>query len=60
MCAHYNTQTLELIRPATVLTSRDPPVRVPVFIPAWSGADFSCSLPELERPLRSLTAESNR
>jgi 4-phytase/acid phosphatase len=56
---YYTTQTLEQMRSAAVLTSQDPPVRVPVFIPACSRADFSCSLPEFERALRTLTAESN-
>jgi 4-phytase/acid phosphatase len=57
---YYTTQTLEQMRSATVLTSQNPPVRVPVFIPACSHADFSCALPDFERALRSLTAGSNR
>ncbi|MGA3129889.1 MAG: histidine-type phosphatase [Terracidiphilus sp.] len=56
---YYTTQTLEQMRSATVLTSQNPPVRVPVFMPACSRADFSCSLPDFERDLRTLTAESN-
>jgi 4-phytase/acid phosphatase len=57
---YYTTQTLEQMRTATVLTSQNPPVRVPVFIPACSRADSSCSLPDFERALQSLTAGSNR
>jgi 4-phytase/acid phosphatase len=57
---YYTTQTLEQMRSATVLTSQNPPVRVPVFIPACSRADFACSLQDFERALRSLTAGSNR
>jgi 4-phytase/acid phosphatase len=56
---YYTTQTLEQMRSASVLTSQNPPVRVPVFIPACSRADFSCSLPDFERALRTLTAEGN-
>ena len=56
---YYTTQTLEQMRTATVLTSQNPPVRVPVFVPACSRADFSCSLPDFERALRTSTPESN-
>ena len=56
---YYTTQTLEQMRSAAVLTRESPPLRVPVFIPACSRADFSCSLPDFERALRTLTAESN-
>jgi 4-phytase/acid phosphatase len=55
---YYTTQTLEQMRSATALTSQNPPVRVPVFIPACSRADFSCSLPGFERALKKLTAGS--
>lgn len=57
---YYTTQTLEQMRSSTVLTSQNPPARVPVFIPACSRADFSCSLPDFERALQTLTARSNR
>jgi 4-phytase/acid phosphatase len=56
---YYTTQTLEQMRFATVLTSQNPPVRVPVFIPACSRADFSCCVPDFARALRNLTAESD-
>jgi len=56
---YYTTQTLEQMRSSTVLTSQNPPARVPVFIPACSRADFSCSLPDFEWALRTSTAESN-
>jgi 4-phytase/acid phosphatase len=57
---YYTTQTLEQMRSSTVLTSQNPPVRVPVFIPACSRADFSCSVTDFERALQSLTAGRNR
>jgi 4-phytase/acid phosphatase len=57
---YYTTQTLEQMRSATVLSKENPPVRVPVFIPACSRADFSCSLTDFERALQALTAGSNR
>jgi 4-phytase/acid phosphatase len=56
---YYTTQTLEQMRSAAVLTRENPPLRVPVFIPACSRADSSCSLLDFERALRTLTAESN-
>jgi 4-phytase/acid phosphatase len=56
---YYTTQTLEQMRSATVLTSQNPPVRVPVFVPVCSRADFTCSLPDFEQALRRLTAEGN-
>jgi 4-phytase/acid phosphatase len=57
---YYTTQTLEQMRSSTVLTSQNPPARVPVFIPACSRTDFSCSVSDFERVLRSLTAGSSR
>ena len=54
----YTTQPLEQMRSSTVLTSQNPPVRVPVFIPACSRADFSCSLSDFEWALKKLTAGS--
>ena len=56
---YYTTQTLEQMRSATVLSKQNPPVRVPVFIPSCSRADFSCSLPDFEQALRAMTSESN-
>ena len=56
---YYTTQTLEQMRSSTVLTRQNPPVRVPVFVPACSRADFSCSLPDFERALRTSTVKNN-
>jgi 4-phytase/acid phosphatase len=56
---YYTTQTLEQMRSATVLSKENPPVRVPVFIPSCSRADFSCSLADFEQALRTLTSDSN-
>jgi 4-phytase / acid phosphatase len=52
---YYTTQTLEQMRAATVLSRENPPVRVPVFIPACSRADFSCSLKDFATALQSST-----
>ena len=41
---YYLSQTLEQMRFAIPLTVKDPPVRVPVFIPACSSGDSSCPL----------------
>jgi 4-phytase / acid phosphatase len=56
---YYTTQTLEQMRSAMVLSKENPPVRVPVFIPSCSRADFSCSLADFGQALRTLTSESN-
>jgi 4-phytase/acid phosphatase len=56
---YYTTQTLEQMRSATALTNQNPPIRVPVFVPACSRADLSCSFPDFDRALRTLTGESN-
>lgn len=57
---YYTTQTLEQMRSAAVLSSQTPPIRVPVFIPACSRTDFSCSITDFERALQALSAGSNR
>jgi len=53
---YYTAQTLEQMRAATVLTRENPPVRVPVFIPACGRADFSCSLADFALALQRSTA----
>lgn len=57
---YYTTQALEQMRSSTVLTSQNPPARVPVFIPACSRADFSCSVTDFERALQSSAVGSNQ
>ncbi|MGO9491215.1 MAG: histidine-type phosphatase [Terracidiphilus sp.] len=52
---YYTTQTLEQMRATAVLTRENPPVRVPIFIPACSRADFSCSLPDFALALQRST-----
>jgi 4-phytase / acid phosphatase len=39
----YTAQTLEQMRDASPLTDRNPPARVPIFVPDCSNEDFSCS-----------------
>ncbi len=51
----YTTQTLEQMRAATVLTSKNPPVRVPIFVPGCSRADLSCFFNDFERILQQST-----
>jgi len=41
--AYYTAQTLDQMRNASPLTDKQPPERVPVFIPGCSGADGSCT-----------------
>jgi 4-phytase / acid phosphatase len=53
---YYTTQTLEQMRASIVLTPENPPVRVPVFVPACSRADLSCSLKEFELALEEATS----
>jgi 4-phytase / acid phosphatase len=54
---YYMTQTLEQMRSAIVLTPEDPAVRVPVFVPACSRADYSCSLTDFALVLKRSTEE---
>jgi len=39
---YFTAQTLEQMRDSQVLTMKNPPVRVPVFVPGCSTADLSC------------------
>lgn len=48
---YYSAQTLEQMRSASKLTLDDPPQRVPVFLPACSGQDLSCSWPSFSKML---------
>lgn len=55
---YYTTQTLQQMRSAMMLSMENPPDRVPVFVPACSHVDFSCSLGDFEMALqRSLAAQ---
>lgn len=49
----YTTQTLEQMRNESPLSLEKPPVRVPLFVPGCSRADFSCPWLEFERRLSS-------
>ncbi len=53
---YYTTQTLEQMRTATMLTSKNPPVRVPVFVPGCSRTDLSCSFKDFELVLERSTS----
>lgn len=53
---YYTTQTLEQMRAASVLSSKNPPVRVPVFVPGCSHADLSCSFKDFELVLEQSTS----
>jgi 4-phytase / acid phosphatase len=54
---YFTAQTLEQMRSSTPLTASNPPERVPVFIPACSEADMSCTLDSF---LHLLKQESDR
>jgi len=53
----YTTQTLEQMRLDEALTHEAPPVRVPVFFPACSRADLSCTLTNFEKTIASAIAQ---
>jgi 4-phytase / acid phosphatase len=55
---YFTAQTLEQMRSALTLSMENPPARVPVFVPACSRVDFSCSLGDFEMVLqRALAAQ---
>jgi hypothetical protein len=47
-------QTLEQMRSESPLSSQNPPQRVPVFLPACSTQDFSCSWHSFAQAIREL------
>ena len=47
----YTTQTLEQMRLESSLDAANPPVRVPVFVPACGRPDSSCAVSEFDRLL---------
>jgi 4-phytase/acid phosphatase len=50
----YAAQTLEQMRFAQPLTAANPPVEAPVFVPACSGADLSCSVERFSAAARQV------
>jgi 4-phytase / acid phosphatase len=54
----YTSQTLEQMRQESTLNAANPPVRVPVFVPACGRSDSSCALSEFEKLLIEATAET--
>jgi len=51
VCLFYTAQTLDQMRNATPLSLKNPPERVPVFIPGCSRADFSCDWSSFEKAM---------
>jgi 4-phytase / acid phosphatase len=49
----YTAQTLDQMRNATLLSLKNPPERVPVFIPGCSRSDFSCDWKSFQRAMTS-------
>ena len=49
---YYTTQTLEQMRSEALLTPKDPPVRVPVFVPDCGREDSSCTIEGFEEELK--------
>ncbi len=57
---YLTVQTLEQMRTAAALDPSSPPLRVPIFIPACSTRDGSCSWPEFSHILRSTHGSVSR
>jgi hypothetical protein len=51
----FTTQTLEQMRNSEPLTPANPPAEAPVFVPACSGADLSCSWEGFSAAMRQAT-----
>ena len=51
----FTTQTLEEMRNSEPLTPANPPVEAPIFVPACSGADLSCSWEGFSAAMRQAT-----
>jgi 4-phytase/acid phosphatase len=51
----FSTQTLEQMRKSEPLTASDPPAEAPIFIPACSGADLSCTWAAFSAAMRQAT-----
>ena len=51
----FTTQTLEQMRNSEPLTTANPPAESPIFIPACSGADLSCTWDGFSAALRQAT-----
>ncbi len=51
----FTTQTLEQMRNSEPLTTADPPAEAPIFVPACSGADLSCSWDSFSAAMRQAT-----
>ena len=56
--AYYTAQTLEQMRASVVLAPASPPAMAPLFIPACSGADFSCGWNDFSSLLKHVTRRS--
>jgi 4-phytase/acid phosphatase len=51
----FTTQTLEQMRNSESLTPANPPAEAPIFVPACSGADLSCSWEGFSAAMRQAT-----
>jgi 4-phytase/acid phosphatase len=51
----FTTQTLEQMRNSEPLTPANPPAEAPIFVPACSGADLSCTLDSFSAAMRQAT-----
>lgn len=51
----FTTQTLEQMRNSEPLTTANPPVEAPIFVPACSGADLSCTWDSFSAAMRQAT-----
>jgi 4-phytase/acid phosphatase len=56
---YYSAQTLEQMRSASRLTLKDPPQRVPIFLPGCSRQDLSCAWPSFAETLNQAVDPSN-
>jgi 4-phytase/acid phosphatase len=55
----YTAQTLEQMRDASILTLRNPPDRVPVFVPACGRPDSSCAWPAFAAAIRDASESTS-
>lgn len=51
----FTAQTLEQMRNSEQLTAADPPAEAPIFVPACSGADLSCTWTSFSAAMRQAT-----
>lgn len=47
--AFFTTQTLEQMRNTTSISLQDPPIRIPLYVPACSSVELECAWPDFDR-----------